>query len=548
VIADNRAELVQTQIEKYVSYIRLVQQSKELENALQNMDVPENEGLDLFDLMGGAPEEDSTSLIEESDPLTDHLSHLKSLFKFESLTLTTPDGLISASTVGDYQSGQNFPDPDGTFIDRAAHDLHFSTVKKEGDDYFAFLGAPAHSHIVIAKVDLKSLFSLLSNTRGLGETGEVALARIDPGTKKIIFINPLRNTPGNAQRLINLKSKAAQPIRLALANKSGSGISTDYLDREVLAAWRKIDFVDWVLLAKIDTAEINGVGATMIKTYGWVGATIITLALALSMMFSSTLTYPLNSMRNTLDMVSKGILPERTNHRTNDEFGLMATKVDSLVSVLKSNAEFAQKVGEGKFDAAFVPASEDDALGQALINMRNNLIENEQRDSERNWIVRGVAEVGEILRTHDSLSELGDDVIHFIIGKIGAIQASFYVVNDDSGERLIEMKATYAYNRKKYLNKTFRFAEGLVGQAAVEKDTVMRTEIPDDYVTITSGLLGDQKPKCILVVPLITNEEVYGVLEFAGFKRFDPSQVKFVQELSLILARTVFNIKVSRKF
>ena len=86
-----------------------------------------------------------------------------------------------------------------------------------------------------------------------------------------------------------------------------------------------------------------------------------------------------------------------------------------------------------------------------------------------------------------------------------------------------------------------------MGQAAAEKDTVLRTEIPDEYVTITSGILGDQRPRCILIVPLITNEEVYGVLEFAGFKKFDPSQVKFVQELSLILARTIFNIKVNER-
>jgi PAS domain S-box-containing protein len=109
------------------------------------------------------------------------------------------------------------------------------------------------------------------------------------------------------------------------------------------------------------------------------------------------------------------------------------------------------------------------------------------------------------------------------------------------------MRASFAYNRKKYLKAKFKFAEGLVGQAAAEKDTILRTEVPVDYITITSGILGDQRPTCILIVPLITNEEVYGVLEFAGFKKFDPSQVKFVQELSLILARTIFNIKVNER-
>ena len=168
----------------------------------------------------------------------------------------------------------------------------------------------------------------------------------------------------------------------------------------------------------------------------------------------------------------------------------------------------------------------------SLINMRNNLIENERLDKERNWIVRGVAEISEILRMHDSIDALGDDVIKFILDKIGAIQGAFYIVNDDNANLpVIEMRSSYAYTRKKYLKSKFKFAEGLVGQAAAEKDVVLRTEIPDEYVTITSGILGDQRPKCILIVPLITNEEVYGVLEFAGFRKFDPSQVKFVQEL-----------------
>src|SRR6185503_7194715 len=100
-------------------------------------------------------------------------------------------------------------------------------------------------------------------------------------------------------------------------------------------------------------------------------------------------------------------------------------------------------------------------------NMRNNLIENERKDKERNWIVRGVAEISEILRMHDSIDELGNDVIKFILEKIGAIQGAFYIVNDDNARApIIEMRASYAYGRKKYLQSKFKFAEGLVGQAA----------------------------------------------------------------------------------
>src|SRR5690606_1642925 len=205
-----------------------------------------------------------------------------------------------------------------------------------------------------------------------------------------------------------------------------------------------------------------------------------------------------------LALVADGILPEREERHSSDEFGQMATKVDDLVQTLKNNAEFAQRIGEGIYDTEFKPVTDNDVLGMALINMRKNLIENERRDKERNWIVRGVAEISEILRLHDTLDTLGEDVIKFILEKIGAIQGAFYVINDeDERNILIEMRASYAYGRKKYLQKKFKFAEGLVGQAVAEKDTILRTEIPAHYVSITSGILGDQRPSCILIVPLI---------------------------------------------
>ena len=70
--------------------------------------------------------------------------------------------------------------------------------------------------------------------------------------------------------------------------------------------------------------------------------------------------------------------------------------------------------------------------------------------------------------------------------------------------KLLNNTATYAYNRKKYLEQQFGIGEGLVGQCAYEMDYIYRTEIPDDYISITSGILGDQKPESILLVPLIT--------------------------------------------
>ncbi|TAE43084.1 MAG: PAS domain S-box protein, partial [Cytophagales bacterium] len=205
-------------------------------------------------------------------------------------------------------------------------------------------------------------------------------------------------------------------------------------------------------------------------------------------------------------------------------------------------------IGKGDLQADFKPASQSDSLGTALLTMRNSISSSQERDEERTWIVEGLAEIGDILPSITKLEELGDLVCEFVTKKIGAVQGAFYTVNDsDASNLLLEMNASYAYNKKKYLKSNFKFAEGLVGQAAIEKDIIVRTEIPNDYVTISSGILGDQKPKCILVAPLITNENVYGVVEFAGFERFEHREIEFIKEISELIARTVFNIKVNQR-
>jgi len=550
VIADNRAGYFNDYFDKVVSEIQLLQNSDKLKGS--DAGTPSDTG-GLDAMMGGFPPSSDTVLSgpsSGSSPMVEYLNQQKQIFGFDQITITSTTGTIVASTDPKKNSG-SLLDPDGSTFNNAQKEIYFSNVFSDSVSYYVFIGAPITTsagvtQLIIVKLVLNDVYRVLHNYAGLGKTGEVVLTQVN-SNKKIEYISPLRDNANVAPVSIDDKSV----INIVKTFDTSNGVSTeglDYRGNDVLEVTRKIRHTNWVLLAKINMVEVDGSDNGLAKIYIFASLCIIALATLLSMIFARSITRPLLSMRGKLSMVAQGILPEKSEDHGNDEFGQMGTRVDELVDTLKHNAEFAQKIGEGKYDTEFKPASENDLLGMSLINMRKNLIENERRDKERNWIVRGVAEISEILRMHDSIDELGDDVIKFILEKIGAIQGAFYIVNDDDPKNLvIQMRASYAYGRKKYLQSKFKFGEGLVGQATAEKDTVLRTEIPNNYVTITSGILGDQRPKCILIVPLITNEEVYGVLEFAGFKKFDPSQVKFVQELSVILARTIFNIKVNER-
>jgi len=106
--------------------------------------------------------------------------------------------------------------------------------------------------------------------------------------------------------------------------------------------------------------------------------------------------------------------------------------------------------------------------------------------------------------------------------------------------------AAYAYEKRKYMEKSIHKGEGLIGEVFQEGEMVYMTEVPDDYVHITSGL-GDANPKSILLVPLKLNEEIYGVVELASFTKFEPYKIEFVERLGESIASTFAAVKTTKQ-
>ncbi|MGM0497036.1 MAG: PAS domain S-box protein [Bacteroidota bacterium] len=210
------------------------------------------------------------------------------------------------------------------------------------------------------------------------------------------------------------------------------------------------------------------------------------------------------------------------------------------------NATFAKKIGEGEYDADFEVKDENDVLGKSLLRMRDNLLENHRKERERNWIAEGKDIIADVLRLHNNTEELAYDVLVRLIKYVDIIQGALYLY-DEEENKLVNF-ATYAYNRKRYINQEFQIGEGLIGESAYEMDYIYRTEIPDDYATITSGILGDKKPKSLLIIPLIADEKLQGVIEFADIKDEVPElTINFLRELAEIIARTLYNLKMNQK-
>ncbi len=213
---------------------------------------------------------------------------------------------------------------------------------------------------------------------------------------------------------------------------------------------------------------------------------------------------------------------------------------------LNEMAEFAQQIGKGNYTTNLNISSNNDILGQSLLLMRNNLLDNFQKESEQSWIAEGKEIISNLLQLHNNIDELSDEVLKSLINYIKVVQGALYLYDED--KKLLRNMATYAYNRKKFINQEFKVGYGLIGECAHEMDYIYRTEIPEDYATITSGILGDQKPQSILITPLITDEKLQGVIEFASIEKEIPElTINFLKELGEIIARTIFNLKINKR-
>jgi len=504
---------------------------------------------------------DTIQVFEKKELLNDQLNNLiSSIISYKDIKniyLTDNTGSLLYQATNTRQNVDSILRGFGTDVLRgsAMEGVIFSGVNQKKQTLYALAqvnGADvkdANIGKIIYEINLNDIFNLVKDSTGLGVTGETRLVKKE--RNDVVFLTPARSKSSKGDKNINIGSSTGIPAQKSLREKNTkkSEVNLDYKGDKVLSTWRYIKAIDWGLVVKIDQSEVKKPTSDLSKTFLLSGIIIMLFSIVIGFAFSRFLINPLLVLKDTINLLAKGILPDKLRQSTADEIGEMTLQLNELVGTLKKTADFARQIGEGDYQANFKPVSDKDTLGIALLTMRDSIQQSASRDDERNWIVTGLAEIGDILGGVSGITELGEQVIAYISNKINAVQGAFYTVNDDDpGDVFLEMNASYAYNKKKYLSAKFKFAEGLVGQSAIEQATILRTEIPEDYVTITSGLLGDRKPKSILLTPLITDdgngEKVYGVLEFAGFEKFNQREVNFVKEVSDLIARSVFNIKV----
>jgi HAMP domain-containing protein/CheY-like chemotaxis protein/GAF domain-containing protein len=205
----------------------------------------------------------------------------------------------------------------------------------------------------------------------------------------------------------------------------------------------------------------------------------------------------------------------------------------NLTTQVRAIADVATAVTKGDLtrsisvEASGELASLKDNVNEMIRNLRDTTLKNAEQD----WLKTNLAKFTRMLQGERDLTTVSNMILSEIAPLVNAQRGAFYTVDSTAGEPVLDMVASYAFTERKHLASRFRLREGIVGQVAYEKKRILLTNVPNDYISISSGL-GEATPLNIIVLPVLFEQEVKAVIELASFNRFSETHQAFLDQLT----------------
>jgi signal transduction histidine kinase/CheY-like chemotaxis protein/HAMP domain-containing protein len=220
----------------------------------------------------------------------------------------------------------------------------------------------------------------------------------------------------------------------------------------------------------------------------------------------------------------------------------------NLTNQVRAIADVATAVTEGDLTRQVgVEASGEVAVLKDKLNeMIRNLRETTRQNTEQDWLKTNLERFSRMLQGQRDLATVSSVILSELAPLVSAQHGVFYTLAtpEDGGEPVLLYQAGYGYKERKHLANRFRIGEGLVGQCAQEKERILLTDVPGDYIRISSGL-GASTPLNIIVLPILFEGSVRAVVELASFSPFSPTHQAFLDQLVEIIGLVLNTIEAN---
>ena len=202
---------------------------------------------------------------------------------------------------------------------------------------------------------------------------------------------------------------------------------------------------------------------------------------------------------------------------------------------------FASNIKEGNLDVE-MNHIDNEILAASLTSMQGDLKLAREKHEQSKWIAEGVDRLNNELNAHSQKpANLYPAIINELINFLGFEMGLLFVriENEDSQFKIV---SAAGIDESVLEKKIFKANEGLISKAVNKQEIIEINDIPGNYSYIVSGI-GKAQPQRILMVPLVVNNEVEGILEFAGFHVFTDIEKEYLEKVSETIASTLMAIK-----
>jgi signal transduction histidine kinase/DNA-binding response OmpR family regulator/HAMP domain-containing protein len=203
----------------------------------------------------------------------------------------------------------------------------------------------------------------------------------------------------------------------------------------------------------------------------------------------------------------------------------------TLTTQVRAIAEVATAVTKGDLTRSIKVEAQGEvaALKDNINEMIRNLKDTTLKNSEQDWLKTNLAKFSRMLQGQRDMLTVGRLILSELAPVVSAQHAVFYILDTDRPQ--LTLLASYAYQKPNAVGQTLALGEGLIGQCALDKQKIVLTNVPPDYLRVSSGL-GDAAPVNIIVLPILFEGQVKAVMELASFNQFNPTHQALLDQLT----------------
>jgi HAMP domain-containing protein/CheY-like chemotaxis protein/signal transduction histidine kinase len=205
----------------------------------------------------------------------------------------------------------------------------------------------------------------------------------------------------------------------------------------------------------------------------------------------------------------------------------------NLTTQVRAIAEVATAVTQGDLTRSIQVEARGEVsdLKDNINAMIGNLRGTTARNTEQDWLKTNLAKFSRMMQGQRDLVPVGQMLLSELAPLVNAQHGIVYVVESGEGDIHFQQLATYADPEVGAQRRRYALGEGIVGQAAADRQRLLLEDIPEELIHVRGGLVS-ARPRNVIALPVLYEGEVKAVIELASTHQFTASHLAFLEQLT----------------